>query len=211
MTAKTPLSKTLWRGRIRLDREKFLRLGIATEVVLLVIALLLNAVWPLPLEENPLRTTAGLTNLGAVLVGALAGVVMSGWFLISWDSDFLPFKRIQEFVQDQLAPTLSCCQVWELVLLAAFAGIGEEVLFRGVIQPRTGWLIATLLFGLAHPISPTYVVVAALLGGVLGLLQQYGGNLWAPIIAHAVYDYIGFVLIIREFRAEMLRPRSDKR
>lgn len=193
-----------------MDREKFLRLGIATEVVLLVIAAVLNVAWPLPLEQNPLRSTTGLTNLGALIVGTLVGVVMSGWFLVSWNSDFLPFKRIQQFVQDQFAPTLSCCQVWELALLAAFAGIGEEVLFRGVLQPRTGFLIATLLFGLAHPISVTYVIVACLLGAVLGLLQLYGGNLWAPIIAHAVYDYIGFVLIIREFRAEMLRPRGDK-
>lgn len=194
-----------------MDREKFLRLGIATEVVLLIIAAVVNGLWPVPLEANPLRTSTGLTNLGALIVGPLAGVAMSGWFYVSWNSDFLPFRRIQEFVQEQLAPTLSCCQVWELVLLAAFAGIGEEVLFRGVLQPRTGWLIATLLFGLAHPISVTYFIVASFLGGVLGMLQQYGGNLWAPIIAHAVYDYIGFNLIIREFRAEMLRPRVDKR
>ena len=183
-----------------MDREQFLRLGIVTEIVLLVAAALLNSIWPLPVEQNPLCTASGLTNLGAVLCGLLAGVLMSGWFFVSWNSDFLPFKRIQNFVQEQLAPMLSGCQAWELIALAAFAGIGEEVLFRGVLQPRTGWLIATLLFGMAHPISPTYVIVAGLLGGILGLLQQYGGNLWTPIIAHAVYDYIGFCLIIREFR-----------
>ncbi len=189
-----------------MDREQFLRLGIVTEIVLLVVAGLLNAVWPLPVEQNPLRTATGLTNLGAVVVGFLAGGLMSVWFFVSWNSSFLPFKRIQDFVQDQLAPMLSGCQVWELIALAAFAGIGEEVLFRGVLQPRTGWLMATLLFGLAHPITPTYVIVAALLGGALGLLQQYGGNLWAPIIAHAVYDYIGFYLIIRDFRAQTTPP-----
>lgn len=199
------------RVRFRLDREKFLRLGIGTEIILLVVAVILNALWPLPVEQNPLRSISGLTNLGAIIVGTLAGLVMSLWFFVSWNSDFLPFKRIQDFVQDQLAPTLSCCQTWELIALAAFAGIGEEILFRGVLQPRTGWLIATLVFGLAHPITPTYVIVAALLGGVLGLLQEFGGNLWAPIIAHGVYDYVGFCIVIREFRAEMQRPRADRR
>ncbi len=194
-----------------MDRDQFLRLGIGTEVVLLVIAVILNAIWPLPLEQNPLRSTTGLTNLGGVLVGTLAGLLMSGWFFISWNSDFQPFKRIQDFVQEQLAPTLSCCQPWELIALAAFAGIGEEVLFRGVLQPRIGLLLATVLFGLVHSITPTYVIVASLLGGALGVLQLYGGNLWAPIIAHALYDYIGFQVIIREFRAEMQRPRADRR
>jgi hypothetical protein len=192
-----------------MDREQFLRLGILTEVALLVAAVLLNAVWPLPLDQNPLRTSTGLTTLGAVIVGTLFGLLMSGWFFVSWYSDFLPLKRIQEFVRDQLAPTLSGCRQWELIALAAFAGIGEEVLFRGVLQPRTGFLIATLLFGLAHPITPTYVIVATLLGGLLGGLQHYSGNLWAPIIAHAVYDYVGFLLVIREYRAETGQPPAN--
>lgn len=189
-----------------MDREQFVRLGILTEVVLLLVALFLNGIWALPVEQNPLRATTGLTNLGAVLVGVISGVVLSGWFFVGWFSDLPPLRRIQQFVREQLAPMLSECRTWELIAVAAFAGIGEEVLFRGVLQPRVGWLFATLLFGLAHPITPTYVIMAAILGGLLGQLQSVGGNLWAPIIAHAVYDYIGFVLVIRDYRAESKEP-----
>ena len=177
-------------------------MGILTEVALLLAAMFLNGIWPLPIEDNPLRTSTGLTNLGAVITGLVGGIVLSSWFFVGWFSHWTPFKKIQDFVKEQLAPTLSDCQTWELITVAAFAGIGEEVLFRGVIQPRVGWMAATVLFGLAHPITVTYVILAAVLGGLLGQLQVLGGNLWAPIIAHAVYDYIGFCLVIRDYRRE---------
>ena len=193
-----------------MDREQFVRLGILTEVALLAVALVVDILWPLPIEQNPLRTATGLSNFGAVIAGVVAGCVLSGWFFFSWFSELSAFKRIQNFVRDQLAPMLNDCRAWELIVVAAFAGIGEEVLFRGVIQPRVGWLAATLLFGLAHPITPTYVIMAAILGGLLGQLQIVGGNLWAPIIGHAVYDYIGFCLVIRDYRAENRGPpKSD--
>jgi membrane protease YdiL (CAAX protease family) len=35
-------------------------------------------------------------------------------------------------------------------LLAAASGLAEEAFFRGALQPRVGWLAASLLFGLAH-------------------------------------------------------------
>lgn len=189
-----------------MDRQEFVRLGILTEVALLVVAVILNGLWPVPVAENPLRTATGLTTLAAIVVGALAGLVMSGWFLFSWYSEFAPLRRIQEFVAEQLAPPLSHCPAWEVFALAAFAGIGEEVLFRGVLQPRIGWVLTTVLFGFAHAITPTYVLVAALLGGLLGQLQILTGNLWAPIVAHGVYDYIGFLLVIREYRAAQRTP-----
>lgn len=193
-----------------MDRELFVRLGILTEVVLLIAAALLNAIWQIPEEQNPLRTTTGLTNLGATLVGVASGLLLTTWFWFSWTSRFLPLRRIQDFVREQLAPPLSQCQAWEILAIAAFAGIGEEVLFRGVLQPRVGWLIASVLFGLAHSITPTYVIVAAILGGLLGQLQTVSGNLWAPIVAHAVYDYVGFYLVIYEYRRDRQTPPSGE-
>ncbi len=189
-----------------MEREQFVRLGVLTEVVLLVAAAIVNWLWPIPVELNPLRSATGLTNLGAVLFGLAGGLLLSSWFWFSWTSHFAPLRRIQEFVRDHLAPPLSQCKAWEIFVIAAFAGIGEEVLFRGVLQPRVGWLVATVLFGLAHAITPTYVIVAAILGGLLGQLQLIGGNLWAPIIAHALYDYIGFYLVISDFRRERQLP-----
>lgn len=193
-----------------MDHEQFVRLGIVTEVALLIAAAMLSALWPIPIEQDPLRTTTGLTNLGAVLCGLAGGAVLSSWFWFSWTSHFTSLRKIQDFVKNQLAPHLSQCKAWELFAIAAFAGIGEEVLFRGVLQPRVGWFIASILFGLAHSITPTYVIVASVLGGLLGQLQVVCGNLWAPIIAHAVYDYIAFYLVVNDYRREQKMPPSEE-
>ena len=63
-----------------------------------------------------------------------------------------------------------------------------------------GLLISSLLFGLAHAITRTYVILAGLAGVFFGLQWHYTGNLLAPIISHAVYDYLAFLKIAREFR-----------
>ena len=58
-------------------------------------------------------------------------------------------------------------------------------------------LIASLLFGLLHPISLAYVVVAAALGAYLGLVWMYSGNLLTVVVAHALYDFVLLVYLVR--------------
>jgi len=85
------------------------------------------------------------------------------------------------------------------------AGFGEEILFRGWLQQGLfavlgaeknillgvlGLLVASILFGLAHPISPLYVILATLVGLALGGVYWMTGNLLCAIVAHAVYDAI---------------------
>ena len=50
--------------------------------------------------------------------------------------------------------------------------------------------ISATLFGLAHFLSATYAVIAALVGAYLGWLHLVSGNLLVPIVAHAVYDLV---------------------
>ena len=77
------------------------------------------------------------------------------------------------------------------VVLALAAGIGEEILFRGALQPRLGIVAAALLFAVLHT---QYAISLAsleifILGVVLGLLRRRAGVTGA-IIAHAGYDLI---------------------
>ncbi len=76
------------------------------------------------------------------------------------------------------------------VVLGASAGIGEEAIFRGALQPRYGLIIPSLLFTMLH--GPQYGFNIALLGlfGVsiiLGLLRKYL-NTTAAMITHALYN-----------------------
>ncbi|WP_245960737.1 CPBP family intramembrane glutamic endopeptidase [Wenzhouxiangella sediminis] len=92
-----------------------------------------------------------------------------------------------------------------VLLVSLLAGIGEELLFRGVVQaglaswasPAAAILIASLMFGAAHAVSLPYFAVAAFLGLYLGLLYHWTGNLLVPIVVHALYDWIAIHYYLR--------------
>ncbi len=71
------------------------------------------------------------------------------------------------------------------------AGIGEEVLFRGAVQPRYGIAIAALFWTALHVQYDISFVLLGLfgVGFVLGLERRYFGTT-AAIITHAVYNMI---------------------
>lgn len=82
-----------------------------------------------------------------------------------------------------------------IIFIAALAGIGEELLFRGLIQRLLsrrfgtwmGIVIAAALFSGMHlqfyGFFPRF-----LLGVVLGILYAYSGSLWVAMLAHFFYD-----------------------
>jgi membrane protease YdiL (CAAX protease family) len=88
------------------------------------------------------------------------------------------------------------------------------MLFRGVIQHGVaerigppggvaiGIGIASLLFALAHALSGTYAVLAGLISVYFGWLLIVTGNLLVPILAHAAYDFLAFVHLLRVEREE---------
>ena len=80
---------------------------------------------------------------------------------------------------------------WAAIVLALAAGIGEEIIFRGAVQPRFGIVAASLLFAVMH--TQYSVSLATLeifiLGIFLGMLRKRAGVI-ASIIAHAGYDLI---------------------
>ena len=61
-------------------------------------------------------------------------------------------------------------------------------------------LLASLLFGLAHAITRTYVVLATVFGIYLGWLWTASGNLLVPIVAHALYDFVALSALVRAER-----------
>lgn len=75
------------------------------------------------------------------------------------------------------------------VLIFASAGIGEEILFRGAIQPRFGIIITSAFWALVHTqYQISFVVLGLFLAGILfGLIRKYLGTTPA-IIAHALYN-----------------------
>jgi membrane protease YdiL (CAAX protease family) len=85
------------------------------------------------------------------------------------------------------------------VLLAPAA---EEVLFRGLFFttlrdagfPRLAWIGTAVAFGTIHANLAAFVPLS-LFGGYLAWLYWRTGNLLAPVVAHAVFNVIPFVLV----------------
>lgn len=86
-----------------------------------------------------------------------------------------------------------------MIVLVCTAGIGEEILFRGGLQPTVGIVAAALLFGISHggwqrEMIP-YALAAAMSGAMFGILYRWTGDLWAPITAHAVHNLLSTLLL----------------
>jgi uncharacterized protein len=76
-----------------------------------------------------------------------------------------------------------------ILTIGLAAGLGEETLMRGAIQPRFGLLLTSLIFAILHNnygFSMSTIVVFAL-GLILGLVRMRY-NTTTAMIVHAVYN-----------------------
>lgn len=132
-----------------------------------------------------------------LLIGGVIGVVFAGsaWRLL----DRVPaFKRVEETFY--LTLEMDSLRFTHAALFGLLAGVPEEILFRGALQPAAGWVIASLVFGALHALNLAYFVYAAGAGLLLGGLAIWRGGLWTPIAAHVLIDAVVFVLLIRRWR-----------
>lgn len=133
------------------------------------------------------------------------------FFLLLVNANFDPFVRIRNVLDRVLLPIFGDSKLPDLLFISMVAGVGEEMLFRGVLQTSldsllghpTGLFIAAFLFGIAHMLTPLYALIAGLAGFYLGLLYIWSGNLLVPIIVHGLYDFFAlwYFLKFREGKA----------
>ncbi|MBE0470261.1 MAG: CPBP family intramembrane metalloprotease [Methyloprofundus sp.] len=126
-------------------------------------------------------------------------------------------EKIRKVLHDTLGPSLIKHHWTDLFVLAAIAGISEEILFRGVIQPwlenswgmLAGLLISSLIFGLIHAVTLLYFIMATAVSVYLGMYLDYDNtrNLLAPIIIHGLYDFFAFMLILHAYRLEQQKAK----
>jgi membrane protease YdiL (CAAX protease family) len=139
-------------------------------------------------------------------LGIGAALPMLALFWVFWHAHCAPLDRIRRRLEEILGEMFADSSVAAIALVALAAGFGEEMLFRGLLQ---GWLdqffharstalcIASVLFGVAHPVSYLYVVLATGLGFYLGWLWIETGNLLVPILTHATYDFGALLALVR--------------
>jgi membrane protease YdiL (CAAX protease family) len=154
-------------------------------------AIALGAVWSLP----PLVALVFLRQLSGGAVGGL-----------------------NRTVDELLVPLFAELKWWQFAVVSALAGIGEELLFRGILQQVladwTGVIgavaLTSVVFGLAHLITPLYGLLAALVSVYLGWLFVQYENLAAPMVTHAMYDFVALVYLVRPRNHECRNPNDER-
>ena len=181
------------------NRRALLRVTVLVEGGMLVVAVLLGLVLSVPFWAS-----AHLDFFGIAL-GVVAGLVMLAGASAITESSF-PFAVRMRRDMDRLLGIFRGATLPDFLFISMLAGLGEEALFRGVIQGAlaeyvgvpVAIAVASVLFGLAHYISRTYVVFATALGALFGVLYAWSGNIAVPVIAHAAYDFIALWYIYRK-------------
>ena len=191
-------------------RRSILRLALVVEVALGVFAVAISLPlghWPLPGVSFRAPDWA---SLGMGAAWGLAGAVpMIAMLLVIDRWPIGPLEDLKRFVSELVVPLFAPLNLLQLALISALAGIGEEMLFRGVLQDLlaqriggTGGLVVGLLagsvvFGVCHWLTPTYAALATLIGLYMGVLLVVSGSILAPIVAHAAYDFVALWYLVK--------------
>lgn len=174
-------------------------LAVALEGGLLLLSLGLGWLLGISLGDWWRADTAVLGQAFAACLPLLAAM------LLSINLPWRPLRNFRQLIDEQLVPLFAPCNVVQMAIISLLAGVGEELLFRGLIQsglqgrfgPWWAIAVASLLFGLVHAVSAVYFVFATLIGVYLGWLFLTAETLSVPILTHGLYDFLALIYLIR--------------
>ncbi len=165
-------------------------------------ALLLSALaWALArLRHAPLAGLLEPSPLRAVAMGAAIGVAAGAIciLVVSRARALAPLRRLARDAIEGIEP-----RWFDLVVVSLAAGWGEELFFRGALQPLAGVWLTSAAFVLLHGATryrsrggAAFAVFLYAASSGLGFLAN-GAGLAAAMAAHAAYDLTVLVGIRR--------------
>ena len=141
-------------------------------------------------------------------VGLIFGIITAnaGWQIVE-----LPkLEKTKVFFSEIIKPLK--LNTFEIIIISVCAGIGEELFFRGAVQPMLGVWATSVLFVLLHGyLNPFnlpltyYGIYMVVVIGVMGLFTENIGIVTA-MIAHSIIDYI---LLQKLSHAKLPEDASD--
>ena len=168
------------------------------------------------------------SSRGYILAGVgvmLVAIPFTGWLgelnrNIPFPSDMASWMHQKEQEAEKtITALLSRRTVTDLLLnlvfIAVFAAVGEELLFRGMVQrllikmfrsPWAGILISAALFSAMHMQFYGFLPRFAL-GILLGAIYWYSGSLWVAMLAHFVYDAV--LIIVAYTNPETVKQENN--
>jgi uncharacterized protein len=161
-----------------------------------VIALIWRDGSPLVHPQPWLALEPRVSHAYSLLVGLAFGAVV----VLGTRATVPRFAWAKELHQ-KLRPFASEISATGIVVLALLSAFGEELVFRGLIQPWLGVVVQALLFGVVHylPGSSRWVWTAwaTLVGLALGAIFQLTGSLIGPLAAHALINGLNLTYLKR--------------
>jgi uncharacterized protein len=91
----------------------------------------------------------------------------------------------------------SITTIWLVLGVSITAAVGEEIAFRGALQPVIGFWATAIVFSMTHiqyTLTPAAVIIFFVALGLGWLRQHY--NLYAAITAHFFYNFIGLAITL---------------
>ena len=169
-----------------------MRAMLGMQVGIVVLALVLDMVFGLRMLDDLSFSMSAINLSLAATIPLLAAVWLLGRM------DWVWVRELQKFMREFLIPLFRNAPAGILFLVSLLAGVGEELLFRGVIQggldgvigSTAALVIASVIFGAMHAVSRPYFILATLMGLYLGWLYVTTGNLLIPILVHFIYDWV---------------------
>ncbi len=191
-----------------INEANFFKVACLFESALVLLALVLG--WMAGI--NPLEHI--VFSESAIFRGLLGTIPLYLIFMALYQMDIAALQDIRRILLDTVGSSMHKMHWTDLLVLASIAGISEEILFRGLLQPWlelkwgmvAGLIFSNVIFGLVHAVTPLYAVLAGLVGVYLGLFLDFGGerNLLTPIIIHGCYDFLAFLAVMHFYRKQNL-------
>lgn len=123
--------------------------------------------------------------LGCVFIALAVSVGSS--LLVEWLQ-----PEVAERLQDTMTNLTGDLDIfWAALAIGVCAAVGEELLFRGAIQPRFGIVLTSLVFAVLHvQYDASLLIVGLFFASVVFGLERKYVNTTACVITHAVYNFI---------------------
>ncbi len=162
--------------------------------ILCIISSCFNPKWGKKIHLTPKNILMGLA-----LAAVMWGVFWLGDKISAWMFSFArpQVDTIYDMKEGQSAGLLT-------FLMLVLIGPAEEIYWRGYVQetltrkfsPNVGFVVATLLYALAHVASFNFMLIMAAMvaGAIWGLVYRFFPNrLDVLIVSHAVWDVAVFI------------------
>ena len=120
-------------------------------------------------------------RLGAIAFLGIGVLLVASHMFEDW---FSSYRRLRNLIMRLLGGI----SIPGAIYLALVSAIGEELLFRGAIQPFAGIFLTSIMFGLLH-VGPdgklsAWSLWTMMAGVLLGFMYEQTGSIIAPMITH---------------------------